>query len=57
MTCRVFQLGAEETSIRSSGPVRSMAAMISVILPLKWKGRQRRKWRDMPMFLEKDTKS
>lgn len=57
LSCRDSQLGAEEISIPSSGPVKSMAAMILRVLLLKWKEKQRRKLKDTRRFLKKDTKS
>ena len=55
--CRGFQHGLRETSILSLGLVRSMAGMMSKLLPLKWKVKQMKKFRDMQKFLKKDTKN
>lgn len=57
MDHRDFHRGVEETSILSLGLVRSMDEMMLKVLPLKWKGRQRRKLRDIQKPSKKDTKN
>jgi hypothetical protein len=54
---RGFLHGVEEILILSLGLVRSMAEMTSKVLLLRWKGKRRRKLKDMQKFLKKDTKS
>lgn len=54
---RVLQHGRGETSTHLFVHVRSMVEMILGVLPLKWRGRQRRKFNDMLKFSRRDTRN